>query len=465
MNDLFQYPLAFWFSLAELLGVAYLGWRQRQRAWGFPAMTVCFTVIVWYHGDALYNDYAESYRSAFSLEVLDNAWLEVVLFALALGIFLCFVPDLINRKYRGRDSRVEALRLGRRSLDSIQSGVSELAYAVTLVWLVLFGVSLWRSNWDVPGLIAPYLGEQASVWGRSQIATSWFDSIASIVSQLLQVCAAIFGICAATLRNGLTRWLMFGLILVSWPAFFFDRTRYVMLLVLLPGLLAYVFLRLRGRHALQICLLVLAFLLVNGWFKFVIVNRSGISIAAAFASGPDSNDTNLTKTHHQGFNMFEELCWVNYLTDSGEFSPNWGMLYLANLVNPIPRALWHNKPTMGLDYAMARGQMGDIESGMSATIAVGMIGSGIVNFGKLLGPVAAAFLMTLWCAFLARLDLTGDDFGHLLIYMLGLITIFLFGRDITILLVYPTVFGLGLLWFWRKIAPQRRAHESNSREG
>ena len=452
MNDLFQYPLAYWLSLSVLVGVSIQGWFHRQRGWGFPAMAVSFSTIAWYHGDAFYNGYSETFLTAFAPEILNGAWLEVMLFGLALAGFLSFMPDLLNQKYRGRVSQVERLRTSTEALRQIQPGVTDLAYAVACLWLVLFGFTLWRVNWNVLGLVAPYLGTFSSGWGRGQIAESWMDSIATVVQLLLQVCASIFGVCAATMRNGLPRFLMLALIFVSWPSFFFDRTRYVMLLVLIPGLLAFVFFQLRGRPFVQVSLLVLAFYSTDIWFKFIITNRGENSIAEAFASGL-VHDSDLQTAKHNGFNMFEELCWINKLMDSGDFTPNKGGLYLANLANPIPRALWPNKPTMGLDYAIARGQSGDKSSGVSATIAVGMVGSGLVNFGKLLGPVAAAFLMTLWCAFLARLDLAGADFGRLLIYLVGLITIFLFGRDITIMLTYPALFGFGLLSLWRQFSP------------
>ncbi len=52
--------------------------------------------------------------------------------------------------------------------------------------------------------------------------------------------------------------------------------------------------------------------------------------------------------------------------------------YFAELVNPIPRGLWQDKPMIGIDYAIARGQLyGDQkegEAGVGATISTGMIG-------------------------------------------------------------------------------------------
>jgi ABC-type Mn2+/Zn2+ transport system permease subunit len=52
-------------------------------------------------------------------------------------------------------------------------------------------------------------------------------------------------------------------------------------------------------------------------------------------------------------------------------------------------------------------------------------------------------------AVLARQDLMGHDIGHLLLYAIGLVLTFNMGRDITLLVIYPFVFGWLLLW-WNK---------------
>jgi hypothetical protein len=72
-----------------------------------------------------------------------------------------------------------------------------------------------------------------------------------------------------------------------------------------------------------------------------------------------------------------------------------------------------------------------------------MIGQGIVNFGVFLGPMAAAFLMSLWVAILARQDLLGRDPARMLLFSVGMILTFNMGRDITLLVLYPFVFGWG----------------------
>jgi hypothetical protein len=105
---------------------------------------------------------------------------------------------------------------------------------------------------------------------------------------------------------------------------------------------------------------------------------------------------------------------------------------------------------IGIDYARLRGQAYDDavagNAGVGATISTGMIGQGVVNFGKVFGPSFAAFLMSLWVAVLARLDLHGEKVGRLPLYCLGLILTFNLGRDITFLTLYTFIFGAVLIW-------------------
>ena len=157
--------------------------------------------------------------------------------------------------------------------------------------------------------------------------------------------------------------------------------------------------------------------------------------------------------------MFEELGYINYYIERGTYKVNWGERYFAEAVNPIPRILWPGKPMIGLDYAVARGMAyGDIGSksgGVVCSVSTGMIGQGVVNFGRILGPIAAALLMAIWVALLARQDLMGHDLGHLLLYAIGLVLTYNMGRDITLLTIYPFIFGWILLnWLNRdKVHP------------
>ena len=180
-----------------------------------------------------------------------------------------------------------------------------------------------------------------------------------------------------------------------------------------------------------------------------------VSIAAEFSEeGFDFGKSQAV--HHEGLNMYEELCWINTFIMTGLYEPNWGQRYLAELVNPIPRVLWPGKPLIGIDYAILRGQAYEEGgAGVAATISTGMIGQGVVNFGRILGPAFAALLMSIWVAILARLDLHGQKVGRLSLYGLGLILTFNLGRDITLITLYTFVFGALVVWWMDRRTPQR----------
>ena len=92
---------------------------------------------------------------------------------------------------------------------------------------------------------------------------------------------------------------------------------------------------------------------------------------------------------------------------------------------------------------------------VTATISTGMIGQGVVNFGRYWGAIAAGILMSFWVVLLARQDLMGNyDTGRLLLFGLGIILTFNMGRDIALLVLYPFFFGWAALWAW-----QRYGHE------
>jgi hypothetical protein len=197
--------------------------------------------------------------------------------------------------------------------------------------------------------------------------------------------------------------------------------------------------------------LCISFLLIHFWFSTVMAHRSGMvfDIEGALDGGEEAAEAR-HEARHEGLNMLEELAWIDHFMETGVYLPNKGARYFAELVNPVPRALWKNTPKIGLDYAVARGQSVIGPDGETAsTVSTGMIGQGVVNFGRFFGPLAAAVLMCLWVALLARQDLAGGHPGRLILYATGLILTFNMGRDITLLVLYPFLIGLGLFHAWQ----------------
>ena len=441
------FSLPFLIVCATLCIGTVIGWSNRYALWGLPAVAVLGTVSVWYVVDPLYNDY-QMYHEQFGNVIIENAWWQVCLFAV---VFLGLCP-LMTKWIAGHGGKSHAMELlDSRPLDRpwFQAQVDTLFRAAAIVWILFNIVALVRVNFDLAGWFAPYLGHHANPWSRGRIGGG-IDAILALAGYFQIFQTAAFGVIFAIAKNPRTRWLAFLICCLSFPYFIFDRTRNTMLAVAVPGFLAWVFGRARGALPVKIGWIVAGVLLTSFWFSFVLGNRTGGSIASAFTRAESFEVA--AKTKHLGLNMFEELCWINYFIEDGTYQPNNGSRYFAEIVNPVPRSLWPEKPMIGIDYAIARGQSGgnDGSAGVFATISTGMIGQGIVNFGTFFGPIAAAILMALWVGLLALQDRLGHNPARLLMYSLGIILTFNLGRDITLITLYPFFFGLAMIIFWEK---------------
>jgi hypothetical protein len=410
---------------------------------------VLATVSVWYVGDAFYNG-LDVYLETIGRASMEAAWWQVLCFVVAFGLLVQPVHRLVNGRLQEKASQAmlyfstDALRA-----QELQSKIDLLGRALLIVWLGLMAISLVRVQGDMVGLFAPYFGEKAHPWSRGQIGGG-FSAVISFGSYLQMFLASAFGVLAALAINARTRNMAFLVCSLALPFYIFDRTRNTMLAAVMPGVLAFVFFRLRSGLLTKGVVLAGVFLVVEFWFSTVIANRSGMSFDIQGALAGKTNRADAEADRHVGLNMLEELAWIDHFMVTGAYHPNWGKRYFAELVNPIPRGIWKNKPTIGLDYALARGQSDDGSNGeVTATVSTGMIGQGVVNFGRILGPMASAMLMALWVASLARQDLLGASPGRMILYGCGFILTFNMGRDITLMVVYPYVFGLGLFHVWQ----------------
>ncbi len=452
-------PLPFFLSCLALIALMTTAWKARRQAWGLPSCAVLGTVAVWYFVDVFYNDYG-IYELVVGQESLLSAWWQVLLFLIAFGGLVKPISVRLNGPLGDRCSHAMAyMETDRLRHPVVQHRIDTLAGALLTAWLVLMAIALIQVKGNALGLFAPYLGYRANPWARGQIGGG-FSAIISLAAYLQIFLTAAFGVIAAVAMNPRTQRIALAVCALALPYYIFHRTRNTMLVTMLPGILAFVFLRLRKGIWVKGGVLLAAFLVINFWFTFVMANRNDQSISRAFQEETDQKK--LKETRHEGLNMFEELAWINHFIVSGKYLPNWGKRYFAEIVNPIPRGLWKNKPMIGLDYAVARGQAVTGAKGeVTATISTGMIGQGVVNFGRILGPIAAALLMCLWVALLVRQDLRGKDPARLILYGSGIISTINLGRDISLLGLYPFLFGLGLFWVWeyyrrRQAPPERR---------
>lgn len=440
-------PISFWVVIAVLVGGGIWSFHRMSDGTGLPMLAVLGTTAAWYVGDVFYNDYVNYHAKTFDAGVLQSAWWQVAWFLL---VFLMATPEIhraINGRYLQRRSGVMQLFKHGVGQPMIQKQLAQLFFGCAWVWSILAVIALLLLKAEIIYYFFPFLGYKATPWTHGRIGAG-FDAFSIIAVYLQLLAASMFGVVAALATEPRIRRMALLFCLFAWPYFIFDRTRNTMLAMAIPAALCWVFLRLRGGMIKKVLVLLALFLVVNTWMKFIIANRSNMTITSAFKEKGLNGDKE-KKVHNEGLNMYEELCWVSTFLNNGKYHVNWGGRYFAEIVNPIPRGLWPGKPLIGIDYAIARGQ-GGAEAGAAgvyATISTGFIGQGVVNFGRFLGPAFAALLMSLWVAWLARLDLNIQALGRLPLYSLGLILTFNLGRDITLITLYPFVFGaLAVSW-------------------
>jgi hypothetical protein len=461
MDNPVSFPVSLYIALAVTGVAAVYSFSLRKQAIGIPMVAVVATVSAWYFGDAFYNDY-EKYAITLGAEILDAAWWQVVLFLVGFCVFAPVLNRWINNKLLGQESQfLSIFHAGGLEQMDFQERITRANGILVGAWISLMFIALMQTNFDFVGLFAPYLGVKTHPWSRGRVGGG-IDAFLSLAGYFQIMLTASFGVIFALSKNPRTRMLAGVIWCLGAPWFFLDRTRNPMLAVLLPGLLSYVFLRLRVNLLMKFVVLGVCFLAVEGWMRFVIQTRSTSNISIVFQEvgfAGVAERLSSTQTKHAGLNMFEELGWINKFIEDGRYQVNNGSRYFAELVNPIPRVLWKDKPMIGIDYAIARGQkyqgLGAGQAGVGATISTGMLGQGVVNFGPFFGVLAAAFLMSIWAALLARQDLKGNKTGRLLLYMLGMVLTFNLGRDITLITLYPFLFGWVLLTFWAQFKGER----------
>jgi len=461
MEESVNYPFSFYFGLGLLVVGLALAWSKRQNGTGIPMLTVLGTVTIWYFGDALYNEYHE-YAICIGPQYLESAWFQVALFLMAFILLVPMVHRAWNRRLLGESSEFFQL-MSRGGIDN-QEFQRRLDIAMSLlagVWFVLMAIALIRTDFDFLGLFAPYISGKTYPWSRGRLGGG-LDALLSFANYVQIMITAMFGIIAAISKNKRTRSFALVCFALAAPFYVLDRARNVMLATCLPGLLAWVLLRLKGGIILKASVLAGSFGVIEAWMRFVIDARSKASISLMVSSlgvGGVAQKIEEIETEHKGLTMFQELSWINSFIDRGTYAVNWGQRYLADLANPIPRTIWPDKPMIGIDYAIARGQTfaqaSEANAGVGATISTGMIGQGVVNFGVFFGPIFAAFLMACWVAILARQDLMGKKMGRMLLFFIGCVLTFNLGRDITFITLYPFVFGYILLNVWARTHGER----------
>ena len=387
-------------------------------------VVVYVTVFAWYFVDPFINPEPYYYLPSDSL---GQSYGQILLFLIG---FRVFAPVAIRWIVRWPSSGVFDTRLT----------PNQMLIAAGAVWLGLFTIGIYRLGGDVMGAVFPLDSRGgALMWGRSAVDRSGTGFLISFAGYLFIAVTAFLGVLVFFQRRIAWRLLAGAMFAITLPYFFLSGARGQFLAAVLPFILTYMF---SGRHPLivKVAILVIAFFCLNEGFKFVTEFRLGGFRDVVAAKDPyELIDEPLPE---RGLNMIEELCFVNIYLESGDTSPAYGARYLNELLNFIPRAVWPSKPLLGIDYAKWRGYEDlDSDLGVNTTVASGMIGGGVLNFGQIFGPVAAAILMALWTGLVIRWWAQRKSLLRLALFMLGVGLTFGLGRDITLLVLWPVVFA------------------------
>ncbi|MFN7731658.1 MAG: hypothetical protein ACK5OB_07140 [Pirellula sp.] len=419
--------------LAVLIWEGLAKWNS---PWAKPALVVYGTIGMWYPLDYLMA--TEKEFRPFSSGIIDIAFLQV---SAVLVLLRMLIPPVCRRFAAGLPRNTEKVTID-------QGWIATILHAAILCWAVMFVVACVRIS-DYPDAFQrilsifwpPAYPSKVSMFGHGGLGSST-SFIWAALGYLQRLVYAMFGV-IAIIGRGRLRTVAILMIALSWPYIFFDRMRNVMLSVLMPGVAAF-WICTRYSVPVKILASLLMLFALDYWFKVVIVYRGDYGMAS-FAT-----DTDLRDVKHHGLDMLKELCFINKFIADGTYAPNWGRRYFAEAVNFVPRAIWPGKPTIGLDYAIARGFGNRSELGVGVTVATGLVGQGVVNFGRVLGVFAVAILLSLWIGFLSRLWIQRRSAIRLFLFLIGLGVTFNSGRDITLLVLFPFVFGyVGVrIWEW-----------------
>ena len=390
------------------------------------AVAVYVTVFAWYFVDPFLNPEEYGCLPPF---LLGQSYGQVLLFLVGFRVALPAATRwILSRRNTGVLAAMQRLT------------PEQILLAAGTIWILLFAIGIARMGGDVIGAVFPVDGRAGmTMWGRGAVESSATGFLIASAAYVFSAVTAFLGVLVFFQRTRFWRRVAGAMFAITLPYFFFQGARSAFLAAILPFIITYL---LYGRHRLVIrfVILAVAFICLDQGFRFVTAFRNtGFRELLAAKNPYELVDEGLPQL---GLNMIEELCFVNAYLDSGDTSPAYGARYLNELLNFIPRAIWPSKPLLGVDYAMWRGFESDEgDLGVSTTVASGMIGGGVLNFGQILGPVAAGILIAIWTGLLIRWWEQRNSLLRFGLFMVGASLTFNLGRDITLLVLWPVIFA------------------------
>jgi hypothetical protein len=430
-------PHSFYYAVAVLLFLsseALLKWRRLSYMFSLVSY---FTVFLWYIWDVSYS--AERYAD-MPAEDIDACFWQVLVFLIAFRVLMA-----VLRKYDREVTGVTA------EMVTAQLPARQLVMQVIVLWSALFFCGLIRMKGNLWGALFPLQGRWGDhMWARAGVGGAW-DWLISSGGYLYMFVCGLMGLLLVLLRSSASSGQLVVLILISWPYFFLLGSRHKLLAVVCPALFAFLLVG-RGSMLKKVMGAVVAFAVLNyAMMAMLQFRQSGFE---EFINHPFGSVD--VERKHEGLNMIQELAYINGFYRTGQLTPEYGGEYVAQVLNAVPRAIWANKPTLSFGYSVLRGH-GDEKGGVTATISTGLIGQGVVNFGELAGPIIAAFLLALYGFFLMRHWPNGGHPLRFFVFIMGIALVPNLGREFTLLVLWPVVFGSLVLWMMEHYLPLAKA--------
>lgn len=412
-------PLEYWLCAVLIVASIALAVRQRHVAWVAPFVAVLGTVGGWYMVEPLY------FSEEFAL------FADTSIAAAFRCVFLFLVTLIISAPVVARWLKPTGKNL---NADLVRVTPEQLVPTIVMVWIGLLLFGIWRMEGDVFATLFPLEGRaNSSMWqraaGEDAGPTGFIVSAATYVYVLI---LGLFGLLLPITQKPAIRGVLMLCIAISWPYALLQGSRNITLAVITPMIAAYLLL---GRHSplVKTAVALVSFVAVDFLMRLIIGLRDRGFEGASLSD--------VETSRHSGLSMGSELVYITDLFDRNFLALAYGKGYLDELSNVIPRAIWAGKPYIGIDYAIARGfGGGESDIGVFATLSPGLVGQGVLEFGTVFGPMVSALLMAAWIGILGRLRTQGGA-TRVALFLIGLGLTFNLGRGITLLTLYPFVFG------------------------
>jgi len=311
----------------------------------------------------------------------------------------------------------------------------EYLWKVTLIAAVIgFTPVIYYGGVDVLNTVRGFLGIRTS-WGGG-ISRSQYGGFRDAMLMFELFALSLSGLATVyVLRSDQPlpkRMFALAIVLYSCLRAYGSGTRSAILIAVIPILLAIAWqFSPEIRRKLMMFSLPLGFLVYEFSIAMVAGRNQGVLEWGADVS-------------YVGYEMFRELLYI-IRTFPEQVDYLWGQSYFAEIVNPIPRFLWEEKPArFGVFYAdLVAPEM----SGTGFTASYGLIGEMYMNFGVLGIPVLSIVGGWMCRSWDEMFHLAVDSISVMTFFAMGLGVIFILGRSFSFPEFYQMIFLYFAIYF------------------